>query len=112
MKHNFFRILICLFIILYGCDKKLEEINIDPTKLTSQNMQFNYLFTAAELYTPGNASGYSIGIFESSLSYSSTMMQHLSSTSTFGWFGDKYIYHGGIMELSGDRNILPVSKIL
>ena len=94
LKHNFF-IVLCLFVILTGCDKKLEEINIDPTKITPQDMEFNYLFTSAELYTAGNASGYSIGIFESSLSYSSTMMQHLSSTSPFEWYGDKYIYDGG-----------------
>ena len=88
MIHNFF-IILCLFIILPGCDKKLEEINIDPTKLTPQNMQFNYLFTSAELYTAGGG----FGIFESSLCYSSTMMQHLSSTTPW-WYGDKYVYNG------------------
>jgi len=87
MKHIFF-ILLCLVITLSGCDKKLEEINIDPTTLTAQNMQFNYLFTSAELYTASQ------GIVESSLSYSSTMMQHLSSTYLFEWLGDKYLYDG------------------
>jgi len=95
MKNNFFRILICLFVILPGCDKKLEEINIDPNRFTPQNMQFNYLFTSAELYTAGNVNGFSAGIWESSLWYSSTMMQHLSSTDINFWYGDKYIYSGG-----------------
>ncbi len=94
MKHNFF-IILCMFIILPACNKKLEDINIDPTKLTPQNIQFNYLFTSAELYTAGNASGFAIGIQQSSIDYSSTMMQHLSSTNPFGWYGDKYIYHAG-----------------
>jgi Starch-binding associating with outer membrane len=86
MKQIFFIILSCLIITLSGCDKKLEEINIDPTKLTPQNMQFNYLFTSAELSTA------SAGIFGSSLIYSSAMIQHLSST-WLGWWGDKYIYN-------------------
>lgn len=94
MKYPFFNI-VCLIVILSGCDKKLEEINTDPNRATAQNMEFNYLFTSAELYTAGNANGFSSGIYESSLSYSSTMMQHLSSTSLFSWFGDKYIHHGG-----------------
>src|SRR6185503_7753977 len=89
MKQIFFIILSFLTIILPGCDKKLEEINIDPTKLTPQNMQFNYLFTSAELSAAG------AGIFGSSLKYSSTMMQQLSSTSTYDFFGDKYIYDEG-----------------
>jgi hypothetical protein len=92
MKHNFLSIL--YFSFASGCDKKLEEINIDPTKLTPHNIQFNYLFTAAELFTAGNADGFSGGIFQSSLSYSSTMMQQLSSTDMFSWLGDKYIYNG------------------
>ncbi len=95
MKNNFLTILICLFVIIPGCDKKLEEINIDPNRFTPQNMQFNYLLTSAELYTAGNTNGFAGGIAESSLWYSSTMMQHLSSTSVDFWLGDKYIYDGG-----------------
>jgi hypothetical protein len=79
--------------ILSSCDKHLEEINIDPTKISAQNIQYNYLFTAAELFTAGNSNGYSQGIWEGSVCYSSTMMQHLSSTSGFEWYGDKYIYN-------------------
>jgi hypothetical protein len=92
MKHHFF-IVLFLFVIISSCNKHLEEINIDPTKLTAQNIEFNYLFTTAELFTAGNANGFSQGIWESSVSYSSTMMQHLSSTSPFEWYGDKYIYN-------------------
>jgi len=95
MKSNFSRFLICLFIILPGCDKKLEEINIDPNRINAQNMDFNYLLTSAELYTAGNPTGFGDGIWESSLNYSSTMMQHLSSTHLDRWLGDKYIYDGG-----------------
>ena len=81
-----------LILALASCDKNFEEINIDATKLTEQNMQYNYLFTSAQLFTAGNADGYSAGIWETSVSYASTMMQHLSSTSSY-WYGDKYIYN-------------------
>lgn len=93
MTHNSF-IILCLLIILPGCDKKLEEINIDPTTIAPQDTDFNYLFTSAQLNTAGNSNGFSFGIYESSISYSSTMMQHLSSTGPFEWYGDKYIYDG------------------
>jgi hypothetical protein len=81
-----------LLTILPACDKNFEEINIDSTKLTDQNMQYNYLFTSAQLFAAGNSDGYSAGIWQSSLSYASTMVQHLSSTSGF-WYGDKYIFN-------------------
>lgn len=55
-------------------------------------MQYNYLFTSAQLFAAGNADGYAAGIWQSSLSYASTMIQHLSSTSGF-WYGDKYIFN-------------------
>ena len=91
---NIFLLLYSLFFLLFfsACDKNFEEINIDSTKLTEQNMQYNYLFTSVELTAAGNADGYSAGIWQSSLSYASTMIQHLSSTSSF-WYGDKYIFN-------------------
>ena len=90
MKKSLF-LYIVLILFISGCDKNFEDINTDPTKLTEQNMQYNYLFTAAELYTPGNSNGYAAGTWENSLSYASTMIQQLSSTSSF-WYGDKYIF--------------------
>ena len=53
-------------------------------------MQFNYLFTSAELSTAGGT-----GNLGSSFMYSSTMTQQLSSTSPFDFWGDKYIYDEG-----------------
>ena len=93
MKNKFSLLYSTLFIILLSsCDKNFEEINIDATKLTEQNMQYNYLFTSAQLFTAGNGDGYAAGTWQNNLSYASTMVQHLSSTSSF-WFGDKYIYN-------------------
>jgi Starch-binding associating with outer membrane len=79
-------------MVLPGCDKNFEEINTDPTKLTEQNNEYKYLFTSAQLATAGNADGYSAGLWESGVSYGSTMMQQLSSTSGY-WYGDKYVYN-------------------
>lgn len=92
MKRKAFFIVSILSIILSACDKDFEEINTDPTKLTPQNMQYNYLFTSAIMDIAGNTDGYSAGIWESSLSYASTMMQQLSSTSAY-WYGDKYVFN-------------------
>lgn len=85
-------LLIISTFILSSCDKNFEEINTDPTKLTSRNTNYNYLFTSAQLVTAGNEDGYSRPMWQASLSYASTMMQHLSSTSSF-WYGDKYMYN-------------------
>ena len=92
MKRKAFLIASILSVALTACDKGFEGINTDPTKLTQQNMQYNYLFTSAIIDMAGNPDGYSGGIWESSLSYASTMMQQLSSTSAY-WYGDKYVFN-------------------
>src|SRR3569833_1333910 len=92
MKQQFIVCMVCLMIACSSCDKNFEQINTDPTKLSGRTMQFNYLLTSAELYACGNGDGYSAGVWESSLSYASTMMQQLSSTSAW-WYGDKYVYN-------------------
>lgn len=83
---------ILLVMSFTSCDKNFEEINTDPTKLTESNFRYNYLFTSAQLYAAGNFDGYSNGTWQSSVSYASSMMQHLSSTNSW-WYGDKYIYN-------------------
>ena len=77
-----------------SCDKNFEDINIDPTKLTTDNMNYNYLFTSAQLITSGNSDGNAYEDWRNNLIYASCMIQHLSST--FGyWGGDKYTYNSG-----------------
>ncbi|HLA53012.1 MAG TPA: SusD/RagB family nutrient-binding outer membrane lipoprotein [Flavitalea sp.] len=85
-------LLILVTLFFSSCDKDFELINTNPNSLGQDVFKYNYLFTAAQLYTAGNSDGYSRGIWEGSLSYASTFMQQLSSTSGF-WYGDKYVFN-------------------
>jgi hypothetical protein len=101
-KLSFFASLACL-AVLGGCDKHFEEINTDPTKLTPANMNYNYLFTAAELVTSGNSDANAYEDWRNNLIYGATMMQHLSSTVGY-WQGDKYTYNPGYNSAYWDVN--------
>src|SRR4051812_46284023 len=86
-----------------GCDKNFEEINTDPTKLTSGNMNYNYMFTNAQLVTSGNSDGNAYEDWRNNLIYSACMIQHLSSTTGY-WGGDKYTYNSGYNAAYWDAN--------
>jgi hypothetical protein len=87
--------IICCTLLLSlfaACDKNFEAINTDPTQLSQGTIKYEFVFTTAQLYANGNPDGYANGIFQSSLAYASTMMQHLSSTNP-ARYGDKYVYN-------------------
>lgn len=86
-----------------SCTKTLEKINIDPTKLTPLNMNYNYLFTSAELVTAGNSDGNAYEDWRNNLIYASCMIQHLSSTTGY-WGGDKYTFNAGYNSAYWDAN--------
>ena len=103
-KHSIIALTIVLMsATLVSCDKDFEEINIDPTKLTSANMDYNYLFTAAQLVTAGNSDGNAYEDWRNNLIYASCMIQHLSSTTGY-WAGDKYTYNAGYNSAYWDAN--------
>lgn len=81
-------------VMLGGCDKNFEEINIDPTKLSPTTMNYNYLFTSAQLVTSGNSDANAYEDWRNNLIYGACMVQHLSSTVGY-WAGDKYTYNAG-----------------
>jgi hypothetical protein len=103
MKNKFLIILVAGGLLLSACDKNLEKINIDPTKLTPSNMNYNYLFTSAQLVTSGNSDGNAYEDWRNNLIYASTMIQHLSSTAGY-WAGDKYTYNPGYNSAYWDAN--------
>lgn len=104
MKIKFLYILLMSAgVVMTGCDKHLEEINIDPTKLTPGNMNYSYLFTSAQLITSGNSDGNAYEDWRNNLIYSATMIQHLSSTTGY-WAGDKYTYNAGYNSAYWDAN--------
>ena len=103
MKNKFLVAIAAIALLITACDKNFEEINIDPTKLSPTTMNFNYLFTNAELITAGNSDGNAYEDWRNNLIYASTMIQHLSSTTGY-WAGDKYTYNPGYTSAYWDAN--------
>src|SRR3569833_1804028 len=81
-------------MLMSACRKDFVKINTDPDQITDNQINFNYLFTNAQLLTSGNSDGYGYEDWRNNLIYSGCMMQHLSSTITY-WDGDKYLYDAG-----------------
>ena len=80
-----YSILFVLSLLLTSCefDKGFEELNVDPTKAAS--LDVNNKFASVFLRTSG-------GRYENwrtSLIYSSQIVQHMSSTATY-WSGNFY----------------------
>jgi len=92
------------FGILFGsCKKDFEAINTDPGQITGGQINFNYLFTNAQLQTSGNTDGNGYEDWRNNLIYSGCMIQHLSSTKPY-WDGDKYLYSALYNSAYWDRN--------
>jgi len=104
MRNTILKISVAAFLLITtGCTKTLEKINIDPTKLSPYNMNYNYLFTSAELVTAGNSDGNAYEDWRNNLIYASCMIQHLSSTTGY-WAGDKYTFNAGYNSAYWDAN--------
>jgi hypothetical protein len=86
-----------------SCKKNFVSINTDPDLITAGQINFNYLFTNAELQTSGNTDGNGYEDWRNNLIYSGCMIQHLSSTLSY-WDGDKYLYSPTYNSAYWDRN--------
>jgi hypothetical protein len=86
-----------------ACKKDFIEINTDPGQITQDQINYNYLFTSAELLTSGNTDGYGYEDWRNNLIYSGCMIQHLSSTISY-WVGDKYLFDAGYNSAYWDKN--------
>jgi hypothetical protein len=86
-----------------ACKKDFIEINTDPGQITGDQINFNYLFTSAQLLTSGNTDGYGYEDWRNNLIYSGCMIQHLSSTISY-WDGDKYLYNAGYNSAYWEKN--------
>src|SRR5215813_12958145 len=98
--------LIAIIIVLLSataCRKGFVEINTDPNLITGTQINFNYLFTNAELITSGNSEGNGYEDWRNNLIYSACMIQHLSSTVSY-WDGDKYLFNGTYNSAYWDEN--------
>jgi hypothetical protein len=104
MKNKFLIITIAAGILgLYSCDKNFEKINTDPEKLSPANMNYAYLFTAAQLTTSGNSDANAYEDWRNNLIYGATMIQHLASFTGY-WGGDKYTYNASYNSAYWDVN--------
>src|ERR1700755_2453313 len=86
-----------------GCKKGFVAINTDPDQITASQINFNYLFTNAQLQTSGNTDGNGYEDWRNNLIYSACMIQHLSSTQPYG-DADKYLYSATYNSAYWDRN--------
>jgi hypothetical protein len=88
MKKKFLIISAAFLLLCSGCDKNFEQLNIDPNSVSSEIIQFEKLFSSAELYSSGNSDEFAFDGARGDLIYSSCLIQHLASN--FYSYGDKY----------------------
>ena len=92
-----------VWLLTGACKKDFIEINTDPGQITGDQINFNYLFTSAQVLTSGNTDGYGYEDWRNNLIYSGCMIQHLSSTISY-WDGDKYLYDAGYNSAYWEKN--------
>jgi hypothetical protein len=85
------RLIIAVVCFCTGCKKDFVAINTDPDQIKPDQINYNYLFTSAQMQTSGNVDGNGFEDWRNNLIYSGCMVQHLSSTLSY-WDGDKYLY--------------------
>ncbi|HVU57749.1 MAG TPA: SusD/RagB family nutrient-binding outer membrane lipoprotein [Puia sp.] len=101
---NYITILtLSIWALAGACKKDFIEINTDPGQITGDQINYNYLFTSAQLLTSGNTDGYGYEDWRNNLIYSGCMIQHLSSTISY-WVGDKYMFDAGYNSAYWDKN--------
>jgi hypothetical protein len=95
----------CLFAfaLLMGCRKDFVSLNTNPDLTTASQINFNFLFSNAQLQTSGNTDGNGYEDWRNNLIYSACMIQHLSSTLSY-WDGDKYLYNPTYNSAYWDEN--------
>lgn len=88
MKNRNLLFLIIFAFIVWGCDKNFEQLNINPNSVSGEIIEFEKLFSTAQLYSSGNSDGHAFDAERGNLIYCSAIIQHLA---TNGYsYGDKY----------------------
>ncbi|TYP97405.1 SusD-like starch-binding protein associating with outer membrane [Tenacibaculum adriaticum] len=88
--------IIILTLAFGACDQGFEELNVDSTKPIQVGPETK--LAAIQLYTSGER----YENWRANLIYSSTMMQHFSTTAGY-WAGDKYTWNKGYASSMIDR---------
>ena len=91
MKSKILFIFIPFVLLSWGCDKNFEELNVNPNSVSADIIQFEKLFSTAELFSSGNSDGHAFDGERGNLIYCSCIIQHLA---TNGYsYGDKYNFN-------------------
>jgi hypothetical protein len=91
MKNKYLIIASTFLLFSWGCDKNFEELNVDPNSVSGDIVQYEKLFSTAELYSSGNSDGHAFDGERGNLIYCSCLIQHLASNSYS--YGDKYNFN-------------------
>ncbi|QNL51702.1 SusD/RagB family nutrient-binding outer membrane lipoprotein [Olivibacter sp. SDN3] len=83
----------------WSCTKDFEEINTDPNAIPEDGMDYNLLFSSAQVYHAGT----DYNVWRNGLIYCATMIQHLASTQNY-WNGDKYTFDASYNAAHWDRD--------
>ena len=105
MKKSIYMVLL-LALILGACDSDFEEMNVDPTK--PEQVDITNKLTITQLYTSGSR----YEVWRNMLIYNATMVQHLASTDTDLWVGDKYLRNDGYASSQIDRDYANAVKTI
>ncbi|HEY8971207.1 MAG TPA: hypothetical protein VIM64_19015, partial [Puia sp.] len=103
MSNRLFITIVGIWLATGSCKKDFVEINTDPGVITGDQINFNYLFTSAQLLTSGNTDGYGYEDWRNNLIYSGCVIQHLASTISY-WVGDKYLFDAGYNSAYWEKN--------
>ena len=105
MRKSIYMVLL-LALILGACDSDFEEMNVDPTK--PEQVDIANKLTITQLYTSGSR----YEVWRNMLIYNATMVQHLASTDTDLWVGDKYLRNDGYASSQIDRDYANAVKTI
>jgi len=83
----------------WSCTKDFVAINTDPNAIPENGMDYNLLFSSAQVYHAGT----DYNVWRNGLIYCATMVQHLASTQSY-WNGDKYTYDAAYNAAHWDRD--------
>lgn len=83
---------LCFLLLCTACRKGFVDLNTNPSLISGGQVNYNNLFTNAQLQTSGNTDGNGYEDWRNNLIYSGCLIQHFASTLSY-WNGDKYLYN-------------------
>jgi hypothetical protein len=118
MKKKFSNYIFLLFIgvVLTSCTKEFNEMNSDPTAVSGDKYDPNYMLTTSQLHYTGSPD-FSAETWRTNIAYFSMMTQLLSSTVPY-WIGDgdKYTtnesYTGAYFNSAYSMQVKPASDMV